>query len=206
MSSPLSELTCLRTDGRTCWIRIEPLQALSLPYSDAFALATLLEVFGGIVHFRSQVLWEGDIGGPLSGAIETDTGLSRVDAMLSLCDGTRGVRAIASRYVSLLGYRDVAGFTVPPGLRPNADGLYAATHWWRDDRERQDAHRAVSEELSAWYTQYYDHEEEGAPPPTLTRPTVTMVMEAARPEWLAHMRAGMSWAGYCYDDDAPSFP
>jgi hypothetical protein len=199
-------MTCVRVEDRTCWIRIEPLQALTLPYSDTFALATLLEPFGGLVNLGARVLWERDIAGPLRPAIEADSGGHYVDAMLRLCDEPRGMAAFAARYVSFRGYRDVAGFTLPAALRPNADGLYVATPWWKDEPERNAAHALLSEELSAWYTQDYAHEEEGGPPPTLTQPQATMVMEVTRPEWLGHLRAGMAWDGYAFDDQAPSLP
>jgi hypothetical protein len=206
MSSPLSAMTCLRVDGRTCWIRIEPMQALTLPYSDAFALETLLEVYGGVVRLGEQMLWSWDIVGPLAPALEGETGLSRLEVMSALADNPGAMEALVARYVSFRGYRDVAGFTVPAAFRPDADGLYVPKHWWTTDRERDEAHALLSEELEAWYVQHYAHEEEGGPPPTLTEPAITMVIEATRPEWLAHMRPGMGWDGYSFDSAAPAFP
>ena len=206
MSSPLSAMSCLRVERRTCWIRIEPMQALTLPYSDAFALATLLEVFGGLVRLGSRMLWEWDIVGPLAPALEAETGLKRTEFCSALCDSPGSMEALVARYVSFRGYRDVAGFTVPAALQPDASGLYVANRWWASDDERHTAHARLSEELEAWYAQHYAHAEEGGPPPTLTQPAITMVLEATRPEWLAHMRPGMEWDGYEFDDKAPAFP
>jgi hypothetical protein len=206
MSSPLSGMTCLRVEDRTCWIRIEPDQALTLPYSDTFALATLLEVFVGLVNFGAQTLWERDINGPLRGAIEAETGLPYKDTISRLCDDPRATAPLAARYVSFRGYRDVTGFTVPVALHPDASGLYVATRWWTDERERQEAHGLVSAELAAWAEQDYAHRQEGGPPPSLTQPAATMVIEATSPDWLAHLRPGMVWDGYCFADEAPAFP
>lgn len=206
MSSPLSAMTCRRVDGRTCWIRIEPQQALTLPYSDSFALATLLEVYGGLVQLGSRMLWDRDISGPLAPALEAATGLKPVDFMCLLCDSPGELEALVARYVSFRGYRDVAGFTVPAAFRPDADGLFVATRWWASDDERDDAQSRLSAELDAWYAQDYAHRYEGGPPATLTEPAITMVIEATRPEWLAHMRPGMGWDGYAFDDVAPRFP
>ena len=207
MSSALSLMNCLRVDDRTCWLRIEPLQALTLPYSEAFALATLLEVYGGNVRLGGQVLWARDIAGPLKAAVEADAGRPYVDVMTEqLWSKAAAAAPLVARYVASSGYRDIAGFTVPAGLRPNAAGLYAGQRWWTSEAERNAARGRVSEELEAWSYQSYAHEEEGGPPPNLTRPVATLVIEATRPEWLQHMRPGMTWAGYSFDDDAPSFP
>jgi hypothetical protein len=199
-------MTCLRSEDRTCWIRIEPYQALTLPYSDTFVLATLLEVFGGLVTLGSRMLWARDIEGPLKASIEAETGVPYVEALSRLCDDPRATAELAARYVSFRGYRDVAGFTIPAALRPNAEGLYVAQQWWRDERELKEARALVSAELSTWYDQHYQHTEEGGPPPSVTRPIATLVMETTRPEWLAHLRPGMDWAAYCFDDQGPSFP
>src|SRR5262245_40340589 len=155
MSSPLSGMTCLRVQNGSCWIRVEPMQALTLPYSDTFALATLLEPFAQMVRLGAEVYFSGQISGPLGAEIEEDTGLGRADAMLRLCEQPAALAALAARYVSFRGYRDVEGFTVPVGLRPDAAGFYVATRWWQSEQERGDAHRLVSEELDAWYAQYY---------------------------------------------------
>ena len=206
MSSPLSTMTCLGVEDRRCRIRIEPMQALTLPYSDAFALATLLEVYGGLVTLGTETLWAHQIAGPLAAALEAETRLTRVELLEVLCANPGGMEALVARYVSFRGYRDVAGFTIPAALRPDADGLYVATHWWTSDGEREVAHRIVADELEAWYAQFYAHEEEGGPPPRVVQPAITLVIEATRPEWLAHLRPGMGWDGYCFDDQAPAFP
>ena len=205
MSSPCATMTCLRVDGRTCWIRVAPTQSLSLWYTDAFALTALLEPLIDMVKKGDEYYWPGQIKGPIGPAIEADTGLSLADASLRMCEAPGEMAAVISRYVSFRGYRDFTGVTVPAGLRPNEEGLYVATHWWTSEAELRAGYMRIGDEVDAWYAQDSAHHE-GGPPPTLAEPGATLVLEATRPEWLAHMVPGASWDSYGWDNEGPSFP
>jgi hypothetical protein len=197
-------MTCLLVLDRTCWIRIEPYQSVGLPYSNAYGLATLLEVYGGHVRVGGRTLWADDIVGPLKAAVEADAGRPYID--LQLCEKPDENALLVARYVASCGYRDVVGMTVPAALRPNAAGLFVAQRWWTSDDERERAQRRVVEEVDDWAVEESAHVHDGEPPPTLTRPAITLVIETTRPEWLQHMHPGMHWGGYCFDEDAPQFP
>jgi hypothetical protein len=206
MSSPNATMTCLRVDGRTCWIRVAAAQSLALWSSDAFALAALTEPLHGMVRKGDEYYFDGQITGPLGPALEADTGLSLADACMQLCEQPSALAAVIARYVTFRGYRDITGLTIPAWMQPNAEGLYVATKWPASDEEQRALGMRHYDEIDAWYKQDYAYRYEDGPPPTLAEPGATLVLEATKPEWLAHMVPGASWDSYCWDNEGPSFP
>jgi hypothetical protein len=199
-------VTCVRVEDRTCWLRIEPEQALTLPYSGAFALALLVEAVTNIVYERSGVPWKRPIQGPLVEALEREVDGDINQALEALCEGIphADAAALAARYVTCRGYRDVVGFTVPHAMQAT-DGIHTGARWWSSEAERLAARRRISSELEAWQAARSDHVHRKKPAPAV-RPAVTIVIEATQQEWVTHMAPGMLWDSYVFDDVSTQFP
>jgi hypothetical protein len=193
MSSPLSAARVLRVDGATAQIQIAPQQALTLPYSDGFALALAYEPIDGIVYDRPGHVWPRPITGPLAAAVIGELGGSK----RSVNDAFTGdlapdaLNAVARRYVTLVGYRDPHGPLVPPSVQPAADGIFRLAS--------PPTPVAVTRALVGAFDQYWVTE-------TGPVPTVTIVLAATDPRWFVHLVPGMLWDSYVFDDDAPMFP
>lgn len=193
MSSPLSAARVLSNDGATAHVRLEPQQALTLPYSDAFALALAYEPLASIVYDRPGRRWPRAITGPLQAAVRGELGGSDRtvnDAFMGACDRDT-LLAIARRYVTCVGYRDPVGALVPVGVAPDRAGRFVL--------RSPPTPSAVTRALIRGFDQHWVT-------PVGPAPAVTIILAATDPRWLSHLAPGMLWDSYVFDDDAPMYP
>ena len=192
MSSPLSSARVLSVEGCTALIRIEPQQALTLPYGDGFALMIAHEPLVTIVYERPGQPWRRPIGGELAAAVRAELGGSDRAVSDALTGGADRavVAAAARRYVRHGGYRDPVGALVPT-VAPEASGWFVEPAVPRPPA----AGRAVIAAFDAYW------EAKIGP-----APAITIGVHATAPRWLAHLVPGMLWDSYVFDDDAPMFP
>ncbi|MBK9034897.1 MAG: hypothetical protein IPL61_27145 [Myxococcales bacterium] len=193
MSSPLSAARVLSVDGATAHIRLEPQQALTLPYSDAFALALAYEPLASIVYYQPGRPWPHAITGPLQAAVRGELGgTDRTvnDAFTGGCDRD-ALLTIARRYVTCVGYRDPVGALVPVDVQPDRAGQFVP----RSPPTAAAVTRAVVRAFDQhWIT------------PVGPAPAVTIILAATDPRWLRHLVPDMRWDSYVFDDDAPMYP
>jgi hypothetical protein len=202
MSSPLSGARCVRVEPGEAWIRLEPEQALTLPYSEIFALALALEPLHTATYAGPGRPWPKSVAGPIAAVLAAEMGGDPSDALMGGWPRDRAL-AFARGWVEHRGYRDADGFLLPPRLSPDPDGLYPPSPWWRDDAEREGGSRALGRAFEEWTYAQSRFRHDRAPAPPGPRPAITLVVAALRPGCFAHLRSGMIWDSYVFDDDAP---
>lgn len=215
MSSPLAGATCVRISDGTVWIRIDSEQRAVFPFSDVFALLLVHEPFYIDPTEATGATWPEPVSGPLDTELRALISQSlasssdpaahakrqllekyEVEAIIAMEGGDKPylpASTIARRFVRAVGYRDIVGFPVPAGLSLDDNGTYLPRQWWTDDEERC----LHLEELSRAYEAAHARGESLS---------ATLVVQATDERWIQHLRAGMQWDSYVFDDAAQRFP
>lgn len=186
VSSPVHTATCVARDLRSVDIEIGPTTATDahFPVSDFFGLALLFEAADSIIYRTPGVPWPDRPRAPITKAITFD----EIVDLAAIGKPNAAKAATTAKFVSRAAYVSTRNFT-PTLWTRKANGSYRNPKTHDDDQERE-AGRLLQR---AYKAVHFDE---------ARAPHATLRIDVAQPAWCSHLRVGMMWDVYAFDDAA----